>query len=259
LPIEHISLEALAGGLSFKTPTWEERKEEELAAFGFILSVHPMAYWGAKHAMPHRVLARDAQQHVGRVVVYYGVLITTKTVKTVRDDLMKFVTFEDESDLIECVMFPEAYEKYGRFLDVLAPYRITGQMTRDFDTCILQVTELARLVCSRHFSQRGPARNCRARWLHLEQMARRTIPISPRWHTPAHSPGIHLLVRRDLLLLLVASRAAFRWSVLARVSPDSPQRQSHRNAHLVLQASIGDCDQFRSFDRNRFCVARGVC
>ncbi|MBN8215427.1 MAG: DNA polymerase III subunit alpha [Spirochaetes bacterium] len=145
LAAESASLESLTRGPAFQEPTPADRILAELSAFGFILSVHPMAFWGKFFDLPGRVLAREVARHAGRTITVAGVLITTKTVQTKHDDLMKFVTWEDETGVLECVLFPAVYEKYGKRLETLAPYRMRARVDVEFGTWILNVSEVERL------------------------------------------------------------------------------------------------------------------
>jgi error-prone DNA polymerase len=145
LGAEIASLEALSRGPAFLEPTPSDHILSELSAFGFILSVHPMAFWAQFLDLPGRVFARDVSRHAGRTITVAGVLITTKTVQTKHDDLMKFVTWEDETGVLECVLFPKVYEKYGKRLEALAPYRMRARVDVEFGTWILNVFDVERL------------------------------------------------------------------------------------------------------------------
>jgi len=44
---------------------------------------------------------------------------------------MKFLTLEDETDLVEVTLFPEIYAKYGARLLSRGPYLVTGLVEDD--------------------------------------------------------------------------------------------------------------------------------
>jgi error-prone DNA polymerase len=120
-----------------------ERKlctEQEL--FGFIASVHPMDYYRPfiedRRVMP----AGELERHVGRTVKVAGILVTAKTVLTKNDELMQFISFEDETAIFETVFFPRVYKKYALKLSHQAPYILTGRVDTEFEVMSLNVFDI---------------------------------------------------------------------------------------------------------------------
>ena len=52
---------------------------------------------------------------------------------------MKFLTFEDETGMVETVFFPRAYARFCHLLDYDRPYRITGRVESDWGALTLTV------------------------------------------------------------------------------------------------------------------------
>ncbi|MBS0175519.1 MAG: DNA polymerase III subunit alpha [Nitrospira sp.] len=90
------------------------RAQMELDLLGLTLEVHPTALARAREGgrtHPHR--AAQVAQRLGRPSHFWGLVVAEKRVLT-RDHLpMQFVTLEDETGLVEAVVFPDAFQKRG--------------------------------------------------------------------------------------------------------------------------------------------------
>jgi len=88
--------------------------------------------------------AKDLPQYINKVVTINGYLVTTKTTKTSRGDMMQFGTFVDyNGDYIDTVHFPQVTRRYpfrGRSV-----YKITGKAIEEFDCINIEVTAMERL------------------------------------------------------------------------------------------------------------------
>ena len=95
---------------------------------GFLLSVHPLDLY--RHALNglDYVRAKDLHTKVGKQVTTIGWYITGKTVRTKRDDTMKFVSFEDQTGIYETVFFPKVYNRYCHMLNASRPYIFKGKV-----------------------------------------------------------------------------------------------------------------------------------
>ncbi|KPK29079.1 MAG: hypothetical protein AMK69_07850, partial [Nitrospira bacterium SG8_3] len=60
-----------------------------------------------------------------------GWQITSKTVHTIRGELMKFVSFEDQTGIYETVLFPRVYNRYCHMLNGSRPYILKGKVDED--------------------------------------------------------------------------------------------------------------------------------
>jgi DNA polymerase-3 subunit alpha/error-prone DNA polymerase len=85
------------------------------------------------------VKAADLERHAGRRVQMAGVLITGKVVSTKHGDPMEFLTFEDETGLVETTFFPAVYRQFCRMLGRHRPYLLTGKAEEDFGVVTLTV------------------------------------------------------------------------------------------------------------------------
>jgi len=119
--------------------------ENELERFGFLLSMHPMKYFRSRVKDRGVILGKELNRYAGRDVRLAGIMITTKTVLTKNEELMKFVSFEDETAIFETVLFPRVYEKWGRQLEYMTPYLIKGRAEEEYGVVTLNVQNLQQL------------------------------------------------------------------------------------------------------------------
>jgi error-prone DNA polymerase len=118
-----------------------ERLRREYRVLGFLIGRHPMQLFAG--ALEGRGLIKAAQvsQHVGRRIRAAGWLITGKTVVTAKHDPMQFLTFEDESGVIETTFFPDAYRRFHMMLDWERPYILSGLVEENFGAVTLTVSK----------------------------------------------------------------------------------------------------------------------
>jgi error-prone DNA polymerase len=68
---------------------------------------------------------------VGQRVTLLGWLVTFRHVGTKNYRNMMFATMEDQRGLFEVVLFPEAYERCGRWVFEARMLRVTGRVEMD--------------------------------------------------------------------------------------------------------------------------------
>ncbi len=124
-------------------PAGEEihRLRRQFAVLGFLVHHHPILLFPEALSRRDRVQAREIPGHLGRRIRMAGWLITGKTVFTSRHELMQFLTFEDETGLIETVFFPDAYRRLCRMLDWGRPYQLCGRVEENFGAFTLTVEQ----------------------------------------------------------------------------------------------------------------------
>lgn len=116
-----------------------ERLRRQYAALGFLCDRHPMSLFGESLKSRGVVKTADLGRCVGRRVRTAGLLITGKVVSTRHGESMEFLTFEDETGLVETTFFPDAYRKFCPMLDRHRPYLLTGTVDEDFGAVTLTV------------------------------------------------------------------------------------------------------------------------
>jgi DNA polymerase III alpha subunit len=88
---------------------------------------------------PAVLSASQLGKHIGRTVKVAGILVTAKTVMTKKDELMQFISFEDETAIFETVFFPRVFKKNALRLWNQAPYILTGRVDAEFGAISLNV------------------------------------------------------------------------------------------------------------------------
>ncbi len=139
------------------------RLRKEFEALGFLCDRHPMVLYAGILKHPGIVKAADLNHFIGRHVRVAGLLITGKVVHTKHGDPMEFLTFEDDTGLIETVFFPKAYRRFCAVLDRSRPFILHGKVDVDFGAVSLSVTQVEPLEV-------GKAK--RARWTMDDRCAR---------------------------------------------------------------------------------------
>jgi DNA polymerase-3 subunit alpha/error-prone DNA polymerase len=119
-----------------------ERLRREFAILGFLCDRHPMELYAATLQKMRTVKAVDLPHHRGRRVRLAGWLITGKVVTTKHGDPMEFLTFEDETGIVETTFFPQAYHRFCHMIDRQRPYLLTGKVEEDWGAITLTVDKV---------------------------------------------------------------------------------------------------------------------
>jgi len=127
----------------------------QFAVLGFLCDRHPMELFAEAIRGRGVIKARDLTQCQGRRVRLAGWLLTGKTVWTKTDEPMQFLTFEDETGLVETTFFPAAYRRFAMSLDWERPYLLSGLVEENFGAHTLTVDHTAPLTM---LETRQPAR-----------------------------------------------------------------------------------------------------
>ena len=129
------------------------RLRKEFEALGFLCDRHPMVLYAGMLKHLKIVKAADLNHFIGRHVRVAGLLITGKVVHTKHGDPMEFLTFEDDTGLIETVFFPKAYRRFCAVLDRSRPFILHGKVDVDFGAVSLSVNRVEPLEAGK---QREP-------------------------------------------------------------------------------------------------------
>ncbi|MBU2552320.1 MAG: DNA polymerase III subunit alpha [Proteobacteria bacterium] len=120
-----------------------ERLRRQFEVLGFLVDRHPIVLFAQALAGMPRVRAADLPGLAGRRVCLAGWLLTGKTVATKHRELMQFLTFEDETGLVETTFFPGAYQRFCRMLDWGRPYLLWGRVEENHGAVTLTVDSVA--------------------------------------------------------------------------------------------------------------------
>ena len=117
----------------------------EFAVLGFLCNRHPMELYNAKITKLCTVKAVDLPRFLGQHVRMAGWLITGKVVSTKNGDPMEFLTFEDQTGIVETTFFPQAYRRFCHMIDRNQPYLLTGKVEEDWGAITLTVDEVEKI------------------------------------------------------------------------------------------------------------------
>jgi len=125
--------------------THEEKLKLEITSFGYPISEHPLERY-----LPYfegRIRkAKDIPELTGRTINLAGVYITRKTTSTRKHEAMEFVTFEDETDIFECVMFPKVFQQYGDLMNWEKLFILRGKVEEAFGVYTVTIEKLSSLT-----------------------------------------------------------------------------------------------------------------
>ena len=123
-----------------------QRLRQEFAALGFLCDQHPMMLYADTLKKLKTVKAIDLHRFIGRQVRIAGLLITGKVVRTKHGDPMEFLTFEDDTGLIETILFPKVYRHFCAILDRSRPFILHGKVEEDFGAITMTVNRVETLA-----------------------------------------------------------------------------------------------------------------
>jgi DNA polymerase-3 subunit alpha/error-prone DNA polymerase len=123
-----------------------ERLRREYSVLGFLCDRHPMELFADKLQKRRTIKAVDLPRVIGRKVCLAGWLITGKVVSTKTGDPMEFLTFEDETGIVETTFFPQAYRRFCHIIDRRRPYLLTGKVEEDWGAITLTVDRVERIM-----------------------------------------------------------------------------------------------------------------
>jgi DNA-directed DNA polymerase III PolC len=120
-----------------------ERLRQEFSVLGFLCDRHPMTLYENVLKRRNTIKAASLRRHIGRRITLAGWLITGKKVRTKHGEAMEFLTFEDETGLVETTFFPKVYDRFCYLLDWGRPYLLFGEVDENFGAVTLTVERVA--------------------------------------------------------------------------------------------------------------------
>ncbi len=123
-----------------------DRVRWELTLLGMTHSGHPLDMWDGE--LDERGLARSYElpKLVGRRVSFVGWLVMMRHALTAKHEYMKFLCLEDRHGVVEVVIFPDVYRRYGRETDSAGAYRIEGKVEEQHGAVNLVAERVHRLA-----------------------------------------------------------------------------------------------------------------
>jgi DNA-directed DNA polymerase III PolC len=100
--------------------------EMEMLDFG--VQAHPLTLFEDHIDWASITSSSQIEHYKNKTVQICGWLVTSRRVRTNKDQYMKFLTLEDRHGLCEVVLFPETYAKFGHLVRSHGPYIIRGKV-----------------------------------------------------------------------------------------------------------------------------------
>jgi error-prone DNA polymerase len=123
-----------------------ERLRREFLVLGFLCDCHPMTLYRTELKQLRLVQAVRMNSFIGKRIRFAGWLVTGKRVQTKHGDTMEFLTFEDETGIVETTFFPKTYERFCHMVDRNRPYVLEGKVEVDWGATTLTVDYVAALA-----------------------------------------------------------------------------------------------------------------
>ena len=113
---------------------------------GFLCDHHPMMLYRKVLKRLGPVQAVRLNNFIGKRIRFAGWLVTGKRVQTKHGDTMEFLTFEDETGIVETTFFPKTYERFCHMVDRNRPYVLEGKVEVDWGAATLTVDHVTALA-----------------------------------------------------------------------------------------------------------------
>jgi len=88
----------------------------EFAATGLWFSAHPLDVFLPPGTTSRCVGANELEHHVGKRVVVCGIPCAARRVESKTGGIVLFTTLADHTGLVECVLFPDTYRRWGQHM-----------------------------------------------------------------------------------------------------------------------------------------------
>jgi len=120
-------------------------------------TAHPMTPFTKTARKRRAVPARDIRRFRGKIITLAGFLVTRRRAPTKNGDYMEFVTLEDETDIFEVTLFPDAYRRFGRLLRSAGPFLVKGKVEDQYDALTVTAAFLDYLLPNERYRLHAPA------------------------------------------------------------------------------------------------------
>ncbi|MFC1586780.1 DNA polymerase III subunit alpha [Planctomycetota bacterium] len=117
----------------------------ELDILDIAVTCHPMTAVKSRLNGLRFVDCRKVKLMAGKHITITGVAIARRSTGTSNGRRMGFITLEDETGLVECVLFPRVYEKCRANLGFFGPYQAAGRVQDDNGAITLNLDSLELL------------------------------------------------------------------------------------------------------------------
>jgi DNA polymerase-3 subunit alpha len=121
----------------------EQRVESEFEVLGLSATAHPLEFFEEWLKEKDAVPAAEVPERSGEIISVGGWLVTTRRVRTSGGGFMRFITLEDRTGVVEAVLFPDVYRRFGHLLRGYGPYLFRGKVEDTHGASMLTVGYVA--------------------------------------------------------------------------------------------------------------------
>jgi error-prone DNA polymerase len=105
--------------------------EAEAELLGFPVTLSPFGLWMEGVNRNGTLPIRELGRYVGRELEIAGIQVCHRLHRTLKGELMKFVSVADETGMAETVLFPDAYRRFGWQLSQVRAARLRVRIEHD--------------------------------------------------------------------------------------------------------------------------------
>jgi DNA polymerase III alpha subunit len=132
----------------------------EYESFDYMVTKHPLEFFGGWTEQPDIVKAADMLKYNGKKIKMIGWYMTSKRIKTKKGDIMKFLSLEDLSGTFEAVIFPNAYSQYAELTLSMGPYLVEGKVdAENGNNLIVEKLEVLSSATVKSITQKDSSEN----------------------------------------------------------------------------------------------------
>jgi DNA polymerase III alpha subunit len=122
-----------------------ERVRWEMGLLGMTHSGHPLDAWDGTLDARGTVASFELPDLVGRRVAFIGWLVMMRHALTRKREYMKFLCLEDRHGVVEAVIFPDVYRRWGHQTEGGGAYRVEGTVEEQHGAVNLVCEKVERL------------------------------------------------------------------------------------------------------------------
>ena len=123
--------------------TQHELLKQEYEVLGFLCDTHPLLLCAGQ--LCGRIRASEMKGYIGKQIRFAGWLLSGKLVSTKTGEVMEFLTFEDETGVVETTFFPRVYRRSAAILSSGGAFMLQGKVEEEYGAVTLTVNGVRKL------------------------------------------------------------------------------------------------------------------
>jgi DNA polymerase-3 subunit alpha len=111
--------------------TTQQKVAAQKELLGISLEAHPLELAAGRIAAAGAISTVEAAGQVGQKVTVAGIRQSSHRSKTSKGETMMFLTLEDLSGTLDCILFPDVFKRVGNFIYTPEPILVVGTVEMD--------------------------------------------------------------------------------------------------------------------------------